>query len=31
MILVASEAAGPDNGRPGAGEVYVMRALGGGQ
>jgi hypothetical protein len=31
IILVASEAAGPDNSRPGAGEVYVMRALDSGQ
>ncbi len=31
IILVASQAAGPDNGRPGAGEVYVVTALGGGE
>jgi hypothetical protein len=31
IILVASQTAGPDNSRPGAGEVYVIRALGDGQ
>lgn len=29
LILVAIEAAGPDNSRPGAGEVYVVEAPGG--